>query len=215
MTFSRFLLLSFYTSFLSSCSEYPIYKTYTKGRLDKGEYSLMNSADVVVFDLQAVQTKSGENKVIDTPLVAVDKSLFSIKILENISHELSSDQELKLNFVPFKFPIKRSIPKYIDSFDVKGNRIILFPTYRYSVSDEREGGGGLGLAEDNGYQRHNITHALHIAIYQDSQLVYSDNAVRFEQIRTLKGEKINHTFPSEIADELLQQALSTYMERMK
>jgi hypothetical protein len=175
----------------------------------------MDSANVIVFDLQAVQTKSGENKVIDTLLLEMNKSLSSLKILETLSLKTNSDQELKLSSVYFKFPFKRSVPKHIDSFEVDGNRIILFPTYRYSVSNEREGGGGLGLAEDNGYQRHNITHALHIAIYRDSQLVYSDNAVRFEQIRTLKGEKIDHKFPSEIADELLKRALNRYLERME
>jgi hypothetical protein len=114
----------------------------------------------------------------------------------------------------FKLPFKRSVPQFVHSFDTPGNKLIIYPTYRYSVSDEREG-GGIGFGSDTGYQRHNVTRELYVAIYSNSQLIYSNNAMRFEQIRTIKGTPFKHEFPREIADTLLNNALKDYVQRLK
>jgi hypothetical protein len=114
-----------------------------------------------------------------------------------------------------KLPYKKWIPRYLKSLDIDGDAMVFFPTYRYSVSDEREGGGNIGFSYDTGYQRHNVTHELYVVIYRDSQLIYSNNAVRFEQIRTKKGDSIKHEFPEGIADTLMNKVLRDYVERLQ
>jgi hypothetical protein len=114
-----------------------------------------------------------------------------------------------------KLPFKKSVPSYLKSLEINGNGIVFFPTYRYSFSDVREGGGGIEIPYKTGYQRHNVTHELYVAIYLNSQLIYSNNAVRFEQITTKKGESIKHEFPEGIADTLMNKALRDYVERLE
>ena len=210
----RTILISFVVGILSSCSEYPIYKSSSKGTVIGRNYSLFDSIRVIEHYIVAVQTKSSvKTKVLDTLEVEQDSPIVTLKFFNSVSAKIKYGDQPTAPIL--KLPYKKTVPKYLNSFKINGNAIVLFPTYRYSVSDEREGGGGIGFAYDNGYQRHNVTQELYVAIYRDSQLVYSNNAVRFEQIRKKKGESIKHEFPNGIADTLLNKALSDYVERLE
>ena len=196
-----------------SCLEYPVYKSYSTGKVALEHYESIGSLQVVEIGLIGVQTRSGVNKVIDTltvehdnPLVGLDSTPFAGSIIGHDTHSSSSI---------IKFPFKRSVPKFINSFNTPGNKLVIFPTYEYNVEDEREGGGGISSAFKTGRQIHCVTRELYVAIYSNSQLIYSNNAMRFEQIRTIKGTPFKHEFPREIADTLLSNALKDYVQRLK
>ena len=196
-----------------SCLEYPVYKSYSTGKVALEHYDSIDSIQVVEIGLIGVQTRSGVNKVIDTltvehdnPFVGLDSTKFVRRIIGYDTHSSSSI---------LRFPFKRSVPKFMNSFDTPGNKLIIFPTYEYNVEDEREGGGGISSAFKTGRQIHCVTRELYVAIYSNSQLIYSNNAMRFEQIRTIKGTPFKHEFPREIADTLLNNALKDYVQRLK
>ncbi|MGB6037863.1 MAG: hypothetical protein WBG42_16430 [Cryomorphaceae bacterium] len=203
----------FLTTVLYSCYEYPLYKTHSTGKIRNNEYYTLDSVSLVLFEIQAVQSKSAYDKVIDTLEIQTD-DLFTTNLISKISLSFNITNTAFAKEIT-RFPYKRFVPRFLNTLDYEGNVIVLFPTYLYTVSDEREGGGGVGFAYDNGYQRHNVTHSLHVAVFQDSRLVYLDNAIRFEQIRTKKGIKIDHVFPQEVVDSLVHIALSDYVERLE
>lgn len=213
MKISKILPYLLLATILFSCYEFPIYKTFEKGKVQSKTYIPLDSVSLVLFDIQAVQSKSAYNKVIDTLKVQSDNLLTNNSILSILpDYTITNTTSAK---TITRFPYKRYAPLFLNSLDYEGNVVVLFPTYFYTVSDEREGGGGVGFAYDNGYQRHNVTHSLHVAVFQNSEVVYLDNAIRFEQIRTKKGVKIDHVFPQEIADSLALIALSDYVERLE
>ncbi|MGB6035213.1 MAG: hypothetical protein WBG42_03020, partial [Cryomorphaceae bacterium] len=189
------------------------YKTHSKGKIRNNEYYTLDSVSLVLFEIQAVQSKSAYNRVIDTLEFQSDEPLTKKSISKALPYFSISNTTSARTIT--RFPYKRFVPRFLNTLNYEGNVIVLFPTYLYTVSDEGEGGGGVGFAYDNGYQRHNVTHSLHVAVFQDSQLVYLDNAIRFEQIRTKKGVTIEHVFPQEVADSLVYIALSDYIERLE
>lgn len=211
---TRYILLIVTLYSVYGCSEYPLYKSYSKGRVEKSNYNLLDSVEVILLDVSAVHTKSSQmKKVIDT--LEVDSISFSFEILDSISRKVDYNAGFDCNYPNFKLPYKRSIPKYLGSLEIEGNKLIIVPAYTYNVSTIREGGGGVGFSYSTGYKRLNITKFLYVAIFDNSQLVFVDNAVRFEGLKMKEGENIEHEFPSDVADELLNRALKNYVERLK
>jgi hypothetical protein len=92
-----------------SCSEYPIYKSYSTGKVAHEHYDSIGSLQVVEIGLIGVQThKAFNTKVVDTltieheiPFVGLDSTPFVRSIIGYETHSSSSI---------FKLPFKRSVP---------------------------------------------------------------------------------------------------------
>lgn len=201
---------------LYGCYNAPYYKSNKRGRVVKTSYSAPDTLKPILITIEPIQTKSSElNNIIDTIKLAENDDLFSL----NLSKEFHGAIVLDFKSLPsqdmIEMPYKRSIPEFIQNLELEGNALVIAPAYRFCISNEREGGGGIGLHYSTGFQFYDVIRTVYVAIIDDSELVYLNNSERFDRYTLEENQSLQHEFPSDIADELLNRALKNYLERLE
>lgn len=191
---------------IQGCKDYPIYGTYTKVRHDissPSELIEFSSCDIYI---SAIHTKNFfQRKVLDTISLQIEKDDLVSAMDSGINGRKLNNVTLTLNSKIFTD--SKEIKEFFTEHEVSGNRVIAILTYRYSFEQIREGGGGIGFAYDTDYIDHFTDKSVYVAVYQNSQLVFLDNAYKLERQRVNDNQEFKHEFSYEELDSLLSLAL--------
>jgi hypothetical protein len=194
---------------IQGCKDYPIYGKNTKVRHDissPSESIEFSSCDIYI---SAIHTKNFfQCKILDTIPLQIDKDDLVNAIDPGINERKLNNATFTLNSKIFTDTKK--IREFFAEQEVLGNRIITILTYRYSFEKIREGGGGIGFAYDTDYIDHFTDKSVYVAVYQNSKLVFLDNAYKLGRQRVKYNQEFKHEFSYDELDSLFSLALANF-----
>ena len=162
--------------------------------------------------IERVRFSQKIKSVIDNNDFAIEQKLENVlRSTFAVSQLVNSEELSKLNDPLIR---RRKILKVLKNKDGFENNLIPIICYQFSRGEIRETGGVM-FNTPTGNDQYLIGYEVYIALYQNSELVFLNNSILYDEKIVPTGTPITHEFPQHVLDTLMHMALEPLLEQME